>query len=232
VRRPVADHEWRGKWSLPGDYVQSFLIEPDGTIRGVPNYLEARNESLFPRGLGSNLTSVRLPESPTPVLRWEGLANHNIQSYPSGIVWPGSGHRIGGLDVLIPVPEITSLDDLRKQQQENSRRGGRGLGRLFRVQNLFFARYLDTTDWPHRIDAGTADKPGTLWITPTDEAAEKIRAAIAEIQKTREAVEQANAEIEKRRAEQLKARTEPPESEANSGPNPEKAAKKDEPDSK
>jgi hypothetical protein len=231
VNRSVADHHWRGPWSLPGDYVESFLVEPGGTVHGVRDYPEARDDSRSPEWALS-FARTKLQRPPMPILRWQALAGDRIRDYPSGIVWPGNGHKIGDLEVLIPVPNIASLEDLRREEQQNSSERRRGPAALYGLQRMFFARHVRSGDWPHRIEPGTADKPGTLWLTPNTEAVEAVRTAVVEAQKAREAADEARALYEKDRADRLKARTEPPESESKSATEAEKAAKKDEPDSK
>jgi hypothetical protein len=196
----------------------------------VRDYAEARELQTPEWAIISAYTKRQKPTM--PMLRWQAFAGDRIRDYPSGIVWPGNEHKIGDLEVLIPVPDIATVEDLRSQEQENSSERRRGPIALYGLQRMFFARHARSADWPHRIEPGMADKPGTLWLMPNTESVEAVRTAVVEAQKAREAVEEARALQEKSRAERLKARTEPAESEANSAPEAEKAAKKDEPDSK
>jgi hypothetical protein len=230
VRRELSERQWRGPWLLPGGYAQSFLVEPDGTVHGVRDPFEARQESFSLRGRrpGSGLS---LQKTLLPVIRWDKLAGDQVQEYPKGIRWPGTGYVVGALEVLIPVPEIATLDDLRDQELQSENRG-RVLPGVLSIQRLFFAQRVGSGKWPHRIEPGTAEKPGTLWLTPTPEVVETVRTAVVEAQKAHEAAEKARAEYEKERADRLKARTDPLASESKSAPDTEKAAKKDEPDSK
>jgi hypothetical protein len=70
-------------------------------------------------------------------------------------------------------------------------------------RHYFYGFRLSVTDWSYRIERGTDDKPGTLWLTPTDEAVKTVRAALVEIDPAREAAEKARVEFEKKyRAEQ------------------------------
>jgi hypothetical protein len=230
VNRSVADHHWRGPWSLPGDYVESFLVEPGGTVHGVRDYSEARELQTPEWAIISAYTKRQKPT--LPMLRWQAFAGDRIRDYPTGIVWPGNEHKIGDLEVLISVPEIATVEDLRSQVQEHSSESRRESAALYRLQRVFVARHVRSADWPQRIEPGTADKPGTLWLTPNTESVEAVRAAVIEAQKAREAAEEARALQEKSRAERLKARTEPTESGVNSAPEAEKAAKKDEADSR
>jgi hypothetical protein len=128
---------------------------------------------------------------------------------PQGIRWPGRDYRVDQLEVLLPERQLTSLDELNRPAAEpdTGASGRRGFGAGQATRRYFYGIALSTTDWSYRIDRGTADELGTLWLTPTDESVEKVRTALAEIDPQREAAEKAQAEHEKERAEREKQQT-------------------------
>jgi hypothetical protein len=123
-----------------------------------------------------------------------------LTALPEGINWPGNEYRIESLQVLIPDDPLTSLEELTKAAAPEVR-DGRGRGGLESRRGQFNAIDFKSADWSYRIERGSAGKPGTLWLTPTPEALEKARTAVAEINQAREAAEKARIEFEKARAE-------------------------------
>jgi hypothetical protein len=111
--------------------------------------------------------------------------------------WPGDGYVIGTLEVLLAQDGVAAPDDLPTNVQQA------------KEMAVFHGITLNSADWSYRIEPGAADKPGTLWLTPTADAIEKVRAALAEIDQAREAAEKAEAEAEKARTESSERETKP-----------------------
>jgi hypothetical protein len=93
------------------------------------------------------------------------------EKWSEGMDWPGSQYVIRRLEVLIPTPRISSIEELPQASE-----------RPVSIRQFFYGIDLPAADWSYRIEPGTEDKPGTLWLTPTAEAVEKVRAALAEIE--------------------------------------------------
>jgi hypothetical protein len=128
---------------------------------------------------------------------------------PQGIRWPGSDYRVDELQIFLPERTLTSIENLNEPPPVVPDLRSYGPSRTTRVQagrHYFYGFKLSATDWSYRIEPGAADKPGTLWLTPTDEAVKTVRAALAEVDQVREAEEKARADLEKARAEREQQR--------------------------
>jgi hypothetical protein len=125
-----------------------------------------------------------------------------VVKQPQGINWPGENYRISALQILIQEERrraLFSIDELMDASPDGGP-GGRG-GVVSKRYHYFSGIEFSADDWSYRVEPAAADKPATLWITPTAEAVEKVRAALAEIDTAREAAEKAQFESEKARAE-------------------------------
>jgi hypothetical protein len=208
VFRMVGDQRWYGPSIDPSDkHYRSILCQPDGRVYGRTSAIEARPEDYLigagrgGRGRGTRGSRGGLQQSPLPLVRWNQLADERAEVSLEGMMWPGRDFKIGKLEVLIPMPDIRTMEELRSQAPEDARSAFRSaMGRLFERQQFFFALQLASTEWSHHVEPGEQGKPGMLRLTPTDEAVEKLRAALAEIEKAREAAEKARIELENARA--------------------------------
>jgi hypothetical protein len=184
------------------------LIEPEGTVLAAPFTEAHRFSDQFGR-FGDQLVGggrSSIVDLSLPVVSWDSFAD--IESFPNGMAWPKKDYVIGQLEVLVPAREISSADELRKAVGEKSSRGRSSRT----IRNYVDGRYfsvvkLASDDWSYRIEPGMADRPGTLWLTPTDEAIEKVRSALAEINQARQALEKSQAEAAKASAEAEQAKS-------------------------
>ncbi len=207
VYRPVGGSRWRPP---------PIMIEEDGSYYPpvynalfAPNAETARaNQNVF----GS--ASRRLRPEPN---HWErhvvmhrsgrrgiGTERELFPKMPQGMRWPGSDYRIDKLEVFLSELPMASLEELNNPPAEpETVASGRGRFTSSLLRRLYFYGIpVNSANWSYRIEPGTPEKPGTLWLTPTAEEIEKVRNALAEID--RGALEAA----EKRRAEMNKAREE------------------------
>jgi hypothetical protein len=196
VYRPLAEHSWRGPPLLPGDYMQSLLIEPSGTVHGMRQHQDARPVSRWVgrpsrggRGAVAELADLRLP-----IIDW----NHAVNDFPNGITWLDRSYEIRELEVLVPIPEVATMDDLRREAVREDNSTFRSSRHALAEGKLFVAIDLHSAGWPRRIEPGKSDQPGTLWLTPNDEQVNEVRAALGKISQAYEAAKKGRAELEER----------------------------------
>jgi hypothetical protein len=205
VYRPVESTRWYSPVPMFDADVsrhKEAVIAPDGTMMSaIRQWLMAS---------GQRESDEKKRSAPYVVMQMG--SNELYSKRPEGFVWPGEKYVSRVIQVLYPASGITSPDQLPQPSASFNPR------RNHQVFNLIG---LPSADWSYRIEPGAADKPGTLWLTPTADAIEKVRAALAEIDQEREAAAKAQAEAKKARA----ARQTP--SDSNSG-----AAAKENTDSK
>jgi hypothetical protein len=176
VYRQVAEERWQASLPWRSMVYRKLLIAPDGALVASRPFL------------GREVSSTSLRQA---YVFPEMGRNSIYNELKEGIQWPGKDYVIGAVEVLIPAPPISSPEQL-PQPYDGRPRGNR---------QTFHAIRLQGTDWTYRIERGSAGKPGTLWLTPTREAQEKVRAAVAEFDQAREATEKARVELDKARAE-------------------------------
>jgi hypothetical protein len=210
VHRPVAGNEWKagsvmtyeGGSGPPGSV--DPLIASNGDVA-------AAGRSVFGSMGGRLRGQGRFEWGQFPFDRLEytvsrgrrsAAPSRGLQRLPEGLRWPGIEYRIPAVEVLISVEELASFEELTKLPAETDSgtiRSGGGFSAT--VRRSFGGLAIESADWSYRIEPSMANKPNTLWITPTVEAVEKVRTAIAEIDKVREAEKTALAELERARAE-------------------------------
>ena len=212
VYRPIEDHLWKGSPLTPETFSEVLLVQPNGAIFGtVP--IDALHISYvaYPQKKGR----AAYAQTKLPVIQWGRINDRQVVDYANGILWPGAGYEVRDLEVLIPIPDIETIDDLREQARQSDTDGSRPLGvrreENFTGRQIFYAVHLRSAGWPHRVETGIDDKPGTLWLTPTAEAIEKVRTALAEIDQARETAEKAQAEAEKARGQSEQPATNGPD---------------------
>jgi hypothetical protein len=120
-------------------------------------------------------------------------SEHPLVRETEGVNWPGAHYIIGTAWVLVSSSGLTSGEALEQSLSDRSTARG-----SFRAEQ-FHVVSLSAADWPYRIEPGIAGAPSTLWLTPTDEAIEKVRAALPDI-------DVAIADEKIRRARQERAR--------------------------
>jgi hypothetical protein len=73
----------------------------------------------------------------------------------------------------------------------------------------FYRIAVDSADWTYRPEPSAGDQRDILWLTPTVEATERVRAALAEIDELREAADKAAAEAKKAATESTEQEAKP-----------------------
>jgi hypothetical protein len=209
VKRIVAEREWFPPAALiPRESEEGYppgrelFVSPTGEMVAAYRLLSGvrggggRSRGRGGRGLGARSTDLAEVRDVLPNFS-AGQGIDPIKELAT-IDWPGSDYRIPSVEVLRPDGVLTSVEQLRAVVVE-SRTGGvppprSGFARSFNSITL------PSADWAYRVEPGESDNPGTLVLTPTQEAIEKLRAALAEIDQYREEAKKA--------AEQAKARAE------------------------
>jgi hypothetical protein len=217
VHRPVGQHRWSPPSSIQvvGEKIYPRfepLVAPDGEVVGINSGI--RN-SIGPRGwLKLTRDALFLPSSRRGSSRGASGALSGLREMTTGIQWPGEEYRFHQLHVLSFDGNIATVEELKQSQSESTGSRSRGFGnRLTR----FYGLTLDAADWGYRIEPGANHNLGTLRLTPTDAAVEKVRAALAEVDQAREAEEKARIEREKARAESQKQQQQQPSTSAPDG---------------
>jgi len=100
---------------------------------------------------------------------------------PTPILWPGMHFTLDELCVLLPAP----LDLQSQNSQADS------LEKWYCMQVL-------SADWGYRLEPGADGAPGTLWLTPTPEAIERIKQYLVTLDViiARELKEESDAAVE------------------------------------
>jgi hypothetical protein len=193
-----------------------LLVEPNGAVHGM----ERRDANLVSQPVTVRSASGqrrRTDQLPFPIITWNHFAHEFVKDHPGGMAWPGIGYEIRDLEVLVPVPDVSTLEELRGHELRYEPNAYRDIDRIRKDQQYFYAIHFRSAGWPHRIEEGVADKPGALWLTPTAEAVGKVKQALAEIdQANLEATQPAekaksNAEKKPDSAADQKAQSEPTE---------------------
>jgi hypothetical protein len=201
--RSVGDLHWTSSVPLFSErrlsqYVppEQPLVAPDGGFVGAAWFPDGRippGRSQSRRGQG------RTEPGRSIVGRLERGQYHfrlggreQIAQWPEGITWPGNDYVIGFAEVLLSDTGISTVDALSKELVVTDPAQRRSQGPLFHTIAL------DASEWSYRVEAGMAEKPGTLWVTPSTEGLQQIRKGLAEIEKSR-------AEEEQRKARQSAA---------------------------
>jgi hypothetical protein len=211
IHRSIADRTWSGPPLLPGEhYTPSLLIEPNGVVHGARQDQDAQRVSGFVsrsrRGRSGGDPISVLEQIPFPILPWRYV--NNIDHFPKGITWPDRSYEIWYLQVLVPIPEVSTMDDLRRQVRSPE---NRPLGEIAAIRHAlaegesFVAIDLRSAGWPRRIEPGMAGSPGTLWLKPNDDQVKEVRAALSEINTAQEAVKKARAELEEEQRDRTAA---------------------------
>jgi hypothetical protein len=208
VYREVASASWKPPAQIisheHGGYPTNdgVLAAPNGDIASAswnifrPQLVRSASGSLSIRG---DRSWVRYGVSATTVMRATMRGEPLIEAI-EGILWPGRDYKIGSLEVLIPEAQLTSLEELTNPPSADQSSARRSRGGRSSERTLNGIRFK-SADWSFRIEPGTADKLGTLWLTPSGDAVKTVRAALAEIDQEREAAVRVQADAAKVRAE-------------------------------
>jgi hypothetical protein len=210
VTRLVAEKEWSPPAPLiPRELEQGYppgrelFVSPNGEIIAAFRLLSGATTGRGGRGrrggLGARATDLTGVRDVLPSSISARLDNDSIAAL-AAIDWPGNEYRIPNVEILRPYGELTSVEQLKIVVAE-SRTGGTPVPRSGFARS-FNAITLPSADWSYHVEPGESDKPGTLWLTPTEDAIEKLRAALAEIDQAREVAEKtekARADFEERR---------------------------------
>ena len=187
VCRPVSGTKWFLSHNLSETNCGGLILAPNGDV--IPD-------------CGSVLSDTGPGRSKS--IRAYTAYNRGANSLSEAlraIEWPGKDYRIIDIEVLISRDHLHSADDWAKQLPSEVDRKvyGRSPTPRLRTGNGYFNGVtLNSADWSYRIEPGTGDEPGTLWLTPTADAVEKVRAALAEVDEARQAAEKARAELEEK----------------------------------
>jgi hypothetical protein len=176
IRRTDDGGTWRyssGLFLQPSN--GGALVEPDGTVHDIRYELPQRTLLSSARGRGRGASDRDRNHLPVVTYSTEAIGD------TAELKWPGRHYVIESIDVLRKASGTTADNLLR-----------------FRSEHLFFAIACEAADWSYRYEAGDVDKPGTLWLTPTNEAVEKVRAALTEIEEARQATKKTGAESQAR----------------------------------
>jgi hypothetical protein len=207
VHRPLGGSRWSPPNSIlvdeKGNNISPRfepLIAPNGEIVGMNSRI---SRSMGGRGWWKpTRDALILPSGRRGSAGGASGALSGLFEMTNGIQWPGPEYRFNRLQVLTFDRNISTVEELKQSQTEST--GGRSSRGFANRLMSFYGLTLEAADWGYRIEPGANDKPGTLWLTPTDAAVEKIRAALAEVDQVREAEEKARVEREQARAESQK----------------------------
>jgi hypothetical protein len=205
VNRIVAEREWSPPAPLiPRELEEGYppgrelFVSPTGEMVAAYRLLGGATTGRGSRGRrggrGAHATDLAEVRDVLPNFS----AGQGIESIKelATIDWPGNDYRIPSVEVLRPYGELTSVEQLRAVVVE-SRTGGVPPPRSGYARS-FNAITLPSADWSYRLEPGESDKPGTLVLTPTQDAVEKLRAALAEIDQYREEAKKASEEAKAR----------------------------------
>jgi hypothetical protein len=173
-------------------------MEPNGTVHGARQHRDAQHMRQFAdrpsrRGRGTTMPNPESERLRFPILDWD-IAY--INEFPKGITWLDPSYEIGELEVLVPIPEVSTWNELRRQAMSDDNIAFRSSRHALAEGKLFVAIDLRSAGWPRRIEPGMSGKPGTLWLTPNDEQVKEVRAALGEISQAYEAAKKGRAELE------------------------------------
>jgi hypothetical protein len=196
VKRLVAEKEWSPPAPLiPRELDDGYppgpelVVLPNGDMVAANRLLSGVTGGSSGRGrrggLGARATDWTGVRDVLPTSVSMRRAGAESIKELAAIDWPGNDYRIPSVEILRPYGELTSIEQLRMAVAE-SRTGGTPPPRSG-VARSFNAMTLPSADWAYHIEPGESDKPGTLVLTPTAEAVEKVRAALAEIERAKEA---------------------------------------------
>ena len=195
VCRPVTGTTWLFSHHMVESNSGQLMISPNGEVMTGDNL-----ERPYERGQSMPKGPYRL--STAYIYMGEGNSRRaDIENASSTIEWPGDDYRITDMEVLVPHEKLFSVIALAKQTPSQIDRGAYGRSSITRQRALirhFNGITLKSGDWSYRIEPGKDDNPGTLWLTPTADAIEKVRAALAEIEQARQTAEKARAELEEK----------------------------------
>jgi hypothetical protein len=200
VSRPVAGNKWQPPKPIADERYGPMagpMIAPNGEA-AQPPWQNLVSES----GLD---TQNRLSTVYRYMIQSFGLGRggrgNRSPTTSAPLEWPGNGYVIDTLEVLMSEQELSSIEQLPVHYDRRT------------DLPVFRGITLASADWSYRIEPGMSDKPSTLWLTPTVDAIEKVRRALAEIDQAKleatEAAEKAKAAADERRKAELTETTQP-----------------------